>query len=89
MFFKNRNPIIMVISADEFLKSVRQSSKMDPFKNDIIKLRQAKVSYKDIIHFLEMNDIKTSVSNLCYFIKKTENEPPQLACESKNLVTTA
>ncbi|WP_370389550.1 hypothetical protein [Snodgrassella alvi] len=73
----------MAISAEEFLKIAKRTSKLDAFKEDIIKLRQAKVSYKEIVRFLEMNDVKTSVSNLGHFINKLESEQAQITPKSK------
>lgn len=64
----------MAITAEEFLKTAKKASKLDAFRDDIIKLKQAKVSNKEILRFLAMNDVHTSASNLCYFLKNLQNE---------------
>lgn len=64
----------MAITAEEFLKTAKKASKLDAFRDDIIKLKQAKISNKEILRFLAMNDVHTSASNLCYFLKSLQNE---------------
>lgn len=62
----------MSISVEEFLQTAnkRKKSKLDVYKDAIIKLKQAGVTNKEILRFLHMNNVSTSPSNLHHFIKK-------------------
>jgi hypothetical protein len=78
----------MAITVEEFLKIAKTASKLDTFRDDIIKLKQAKVSNKEILRFLAMNDVHTSVSNLCYFLKNLQNEPVKPVINTPETIET-
>lgn len=66
----------MNISAEEFLKTARKKkqSKLEPFKTDILKLKNAKVSNIEICRFLKLNGVETTQGNLGHFLKKLKPE---------------
>ena len=48
------------MTAEEFLKNMKttpKASKIEPFGDDIVKLRQAGASYSQILEFLRLNEV--------------------------------
>lgn len=64
----------MGISADDFLKQAqkKKSSKLEPYLDDILKLRAAKLSYEKICEFLRLNGIETTAANLSWFVRSRD-----------------
>lgn len=53
-----------MISAEDFLAQNTPRSALEPFHNDIAKLRAAKMSYQKIQAFLKLNGVDTHVNNV-------------------------
>ncbi|PMK67080.1 hypothetical protein BCT93_22835 [Vibrio lentus] len=61
-------------------KKKNKPSKLDPYKNEILILRQFGLSYQKIAHWLwHVKSLKVSISGLAHMIQhvwKTNNEKP-------------
>jgi len=71
------------MTAEEFLKkhqTRKKESKIAPFLSDIIKIREAGLSYNDILEFLRANNVVVSYAALSVYLRRhipAELLPPQ------------
>lgn len=73
-----KHDIIQIMDVDEFSKIVQpgaKNSRMTPFINDLIELRKAGYTLKQVQEFLSKNGVATSLSNLARFLKRQEPTP--------------
>lgn len=69
----------MAISADEFLKTAKQAkrSRLDPFRDDILKLKNADVTNIEICRFLQMNGVEISAAGLGKYLRRLASKSIQ------------
>lgn len=61
----------MKVSVEEFLKTAqpKRHSKLEPFREDIEKLKQAGIANIEICRFLELNGVQITASGLSRYLK--------------------
>ena len=73
------------MTADEFMKNhqvAKRSSKIEPFLDEIIKLRQNGISYSAILKFLSLNGVEVTMATLSVYMRR--HAPPELVPPAKN-----
>jgi len=63
------------MDVDQFAKTVHpgvRKSHMNPFMNDLLRLRKDGYTLKQIQEFLSTNGVSTSISNLARFLKRQD-----------------
>ena len=76
------------MTADEFLKIhkvERRTSKMEPWMDEILKLRRNGVSYGGILKFLRLNGVEVTMATFSVYMRK--HAPPELVPPAKNQPT--
>ena len=76
------------MTAEEFLKNMKatpKASKIEPFGDDIVKLRQAGASYSQILEFLRVNEVVVTYSSLADWMRR--HLPPELLAPPKKQPT--
>lgn len=89
LFF--RRNAVKKISAQEFINTNPQTtrqSKLMPFKDDILLLKNKGYTGKQILEFLRLNDIIISMNALNVFIRKNINESVQINNEPQKPLQT-
>ena len=70
----------MKIDANEFMKTHpvrKRASILEPFKDEILKLKRAGYSIRQIVEFLELNNVTISSNALNSFVKTRQKIEPQ------------
>lgn len=78
-----------MVTVDEFMdkaKVGRKGSKLDPWLNDIKKLKEHGYTQKLILEFLQLNNVSISLTALNYFIKtRISQREPNVECANNSL----
>lgn len=67
------------MTADEFMKIhrvERRVSKIEPYMDEILKLRRNGVSYNGVLKFLALNGVEVTMATLSVYMRK--HAPPEL-----------
>ncbi|MFC3874256.1 hypothetical protein [Neisseria musculi] len=80
------------ISAAEFIKTHQKngrSSKLEPYREDILLLKSKGYTQQQILEFLKLNGITVGMTTLNWFIRSRQNKPKPTAGVRKQSVKPA
>ncbi len=80
------------ISAEEFMQQRqgrKRVSKLEPFKADILKLKNNGFTQEQILEFLALNHVQVGLTTLNSFIRSRANQRPEHVFEVPKTIVTA